>query len=299
MARARKDLYYSNMAGHAAQIRSFQLFGESAELPDVLHCETIASRSAMHDWELAPHRHGRLHQLLLIERGAGVAHLEGGEFALRRRSLVNVAAGDVHAFTFTPGTQGHVATLPEELLDVLMESVGDTRRWLARSVVVPAGADLLGAMTRLADEFNARAPARALVLRGLAAMLLGFAARTIARAAPQLAELHDSHLVRRFDALLEAHWREHWGVATYARALAITPTHLSRLVRTVTGQGASRLIGDRLLREARRQLVYTNLRVKTIAYALGFADPAHFTRRFTREAGISPKAFRARLARPA
>jgi AraC family transcriptional activator of pobA len=299
MARARKDLYDSNMAPHAAQIRSYQLFGESAELPDVLHCETIAARSALHDWELAPHRHGRLHQLLYIERGGGVAHLEGGEFALRRRSLVNVAAGDVHAFAFTPGTQGHVATLPEELLDELLESVGDTRGWLSRSTVVAADAELARAMAQVAHEFNARAAARALVLRGLAAVLLGLAARTIARAAPQPSELHDSHLLRRFEALLEARWREHWGVADYARALAITPTHLSRLVRTATGQGASRLIEDRLLREARRQLVYTNLRVKTIAYALGFADPAHFTRRFTRGAGLSPKEFRVRLARGA
>jgi len=299
MDRARNGLYYSNMTGQGAQIRSFQLFGESAELPDVLHCETIAARSALHDWELAPHRHGRLHQLLLIERGGGLAHLEGGEFALRRRALVNIAAGDVHAFTFTPGTQGHVATLPEELLDEVLESVGDTRRWLARSVVVPAGADLARAMVQVAHEFNARAPARALVLRGLAAMLLGLAARAIARAAPQPDELHDSHLLRRFDALLEAHWREHLTVAKYAHALAITPTHLSRLVRSATGQGASRLIEDRLLREARRQLVYTNLRVKTIAYALGFADPAYFTRRFTRGAGMSPQAFRVRLARPA
>lgn len=296
MARARKDLYDSNMA-HAAQIHSYQLFGESAELPDVLHCETIAARSALHDWELAPHRHGRLHQLLLIERGGGRAHLEGGSFALRRGSLVNVAAGNVHAFTFTPGTQGHVATLPEELLDELMDSVGDTRRWLARSAVVAADAHLARTMGQLAREFDARAPARALVLRGLGATLLGLAARAVAHDAPAPAGLPDSHLIRRFELLLEAHWVEHWSVADYARALAITPTHLSRLARATTGEGASRLIEDRLLREARRQLVYTNLRIQTIAFALGFADPAHFTRRFTRAAGMSPRAFRIRLGR--
>ncbi|MEZ5704702.1 MAG: hypothetical protein R3E56_04895 [Burkholderiaceae bacterium] len=44
------------------------LFGESAQLPDVMHCETIAARSALHGWELAPHRHGKLHQVLLLQR---------------------------------------------------------------------------------------------------------------------------------------------------------------------------------------------------------------------------------------
>lgn len=55
------------MAGPAT-IRSYALFGESGDLPDVLHCETIAARSALHGWELAPHRHAGLHQLLLVTR---------------------------------------------------------------------------------------------------------------------------------------------------------------------------------------------------------------------------------------
>ena len=51
-------MHFSNIDG----IRSYSLFGESQHLPDVLHCETIAERSALHDWELAPHRHTRLHR---------------------------------------------------------------------------------------------------------------------------------------------------------------------------------------------------------------------------------------------
>ena len=69
------DLHESNLRSgmprplRRDRIRSYNLFGESAELPDVLHCETIAARSALHDWELEPHRHGRLHQVLLLRKG--------------------------------------------------------------------------------------------------------------------------------------------------------------------------------------------------------------------------------------
>ena len=72
-------MHFSNIDG----IRSYSLFGESQHLPDVLHCETIAERSVLHDWELAPHRHARLHQVLLITSGGGVAHLDGERHALR------------------------------------------------------------------------------------------------------------------------------------------------------------------------------------------------------------------------
>jgi AraC family transcriptional activator of pobA len=47
--------------------------------------------------------------------------------------------------------------------------------------------------------------------------------------------------------------------------------------------------------EAKRNLVYTNLTIKTVAETLGFSDPAYFTRFFKRQAGLSPKEFRQQL----
>ena len=50
------------------------------------------------------------------------------------------------------------------------------------------------------------------------------------------------------------------------------------------------------MREARRQLAYTSLSVTTIAYTLGYADPALVQPRLRRVEGLSPRAFRERLA---
>src|ERR1700733_2049563 len=102
-------LYNSNMRTppHSTPaIRVYNLFGEAGDLPDVVHCETIASRSVLHDWTLAVHRHARLHQVLLIERGGGEATLDGRVVPLRPMQIVNVPVGHVHSFRFAPGTQG-------------------------------------------------------------------------------------------------------------------------------------------------------------------------------------------------
>lgn len=291
------DLYISNMLIPAPAIRSYSLFGESAHLPDVMHCETIAARSALHGWELAPHRHARLHQVLLLQSGGGAAHLEGRAVALQPIALVNVPPGDVHAFVFEPGTQGWVATLPDELIDQLLAPAAEERRALSRSGVRVADERACQLMAQLFSEFGSRSAARALVLRGLCAALLGLAARALMQGDATGRDLAGSHLLHRFETLLEAHFLEHWGVADYARALAVSPTHLSRVVHATHGTPASRLIDARVMREARRNLAYTNLPVATIAYALGFADPAHFSRAFTRAEGLSPRAFRERLAR--
>ncbi len=248
-----------------AAIRSYGLFGETANLPDPLHIETIAARSALHDWELAPHRHARLHQLLLLREGGGTLHLEADRLPLQPMALVNVPAGEVHAFAFEPGTQGHVVTLAEELLDQLVGPVGDERRALGRGGVYAVDAALAALTAQLAAEFDGHAAARLLVLRGLSAVLLGRVARAALDADPPPADSAGSVLLRRFEALVDAHLLEHRTVADYARALAVSPTHLSRVVRAATGQPASRLIDARLMREARRQLAYTNLQVTTIA----------------------------------
>lgn len=279
-------------------IRSYALFGESGELPDVLHCETIAARSALHGWELAPHRHARLHQLLLLTRGGGQVRLESGVISLAPRMLVNVPAGDVHAFRFVPGTDGWVVTLPDErLADARgpLGAIGATAAPLAQACVTGAERAIERTMAAIAREFGGRAEARALALRGLALQLLALAARAVAATAPVAAELPASNLLRRFERLLDTHALEHWSIAAYARALAVSPTHLSRVTRAATGRSASRLVDERVMREARRNLVFSSLPIKSVAYALGFADPAHFSRRFTQVVGCSPRAFRQRL----
>ncbi len=227
-------MHFSNIG----TIHSYSLFGESQHLPDVLHCETIAERSALHDWELAPHRHMRLHQVLLITSGGGVAHLDGERVPLFAGALINVPQGHVHAFRFTQHTQGWVATLADELLDEILVRVGDVRRDLARPAVAPAPPELHQAMGQVWQEFSGRAKARALVLRGLSATLLGWVARAMEEHSPGDAAAPESSLVQRLEALIEAHFLEHWQVADYAQALAVSPTHLSRVARAATGVSA-------------------------------------------------------------
>ncbi|MFZ2159851.1 MAG: helix-turn-helix domain-containing protein, partial [Bradyrhizobium sp.] len=270
-------------------VQTYNLFGESGDLPDVVHCETIAARSVLHEWEFAPHRHPRLHQILLIERGGGQATLEGRIHALRPMRVVNVPVGDVHGFSFKPGTQGWVLTVSAEMLDEVLTPSEGLRRVLAHSTVVRGTPEMRSAMQQIFAEFAGRHFARAHLLRALSAALIGLVAREMAANGRMPGGMAKPDLFRRFEALLDQHFLQHWTVSDYAAALSITPTHLSRLTRSATGHAASHLILDRVIREARRNLVYTNLPVSTIAYALGFSDPAYFSRLFSGSTGLSPR----------
>jgi AraC family transcriptional activator of pobA len=289
-------LYNSNMASARSKsaIQVFNLFGESGDLPDVVHCETIAARSVLHDWVLAVHRHARLHQVLLVERGGGEVTLDGRVRTLRPMHVVNVPVGHVHGFNFVPGTQGWVLTIAAEVLDESLLASEGLRAVLSQSAVLRGTAQIRSAMKQIFAEFAGRNFGRAHVLRALTAALVGLVARELATER-RGAGAPDSDLFRRFEALLEQHHPERWSVSQYAQALSVTPTHLNRVTRAATGDTASHLILNRMLREARRNLVYTNLPVSTIAYTLGFDDPAYFSRVYAAATGLSPRAFRVRV----
>ncbi|MCF8478367.1 MAG: helix-turn-helix domain-containing protein [Pseudolabrys sp.] len=276
-------------------IRSYNLFGEVHDLPDVVHCETIAARSVLHDWELAAHRHARLHQVLLIARGGGQATMEGKLHRLQPMTVVNVPAGQVHGFSFTPGTQGWVVTLPSEILDEVLTPSEGLSRALSEAAVLRGTSAMQQLMKEIFAEYGGRHFARAHILKALSALLLGLVARMLAAKQAQGGRALGAALTRKFEAMLDSHYLELWPVARYADALKITPTHLSRLTRDAFGCPASHMIRDRVVREARRSLVYTNLPIATIAYSLGFSDPAYFSRTFAAATGLSPSEFRERV----
>ena len=271
-------------------IASWSLFGESSELPDVLHCETIAARSVQYDWGWP--RTGMRACTRCCCCNVGVARCSWrGSCALPPMSLVNVPSSVVHAFRFERGTQGWVTTLPDVMLDALAPgSSGEVRRDAGASRRGAGTSALAGLVAQLMSEFEGRAPARALVLRGLGATLVGHTARLLAEHADAAVDsAAPPPLLARFQALLDEQLTARWSVADYARALAVTPGHLSRLTRDATGQPASKLIDEHLVREARRQLAYTQAPVGAVAEALGFADAAHFSRVFARHGHVAAR----------
>ncbi|HUH39630.1 MAG TPA: helix-turn-helix domain-containing protein, partial [Castellaniella sp.] len=99
---------------------------------------------------------------------------------------------------------------------------------------------------------------------------------------------------RRFGELLDQWHTRHHDVRHYAGALNITPAHLNVITREHAGKSPLELIHERLQLEASRSLVYTSMTIGEISDALGFSDPAYFTRFFKKGSGVSPKAFRQR-----
>ena len=288
---------------HAVPV--FNLYGEQQAwpTPDLVHCESIEVRSRLHDWHIRPHQHSGLFQILYVRRGSAQVQLDGRRDVLQAGQVLVVPQGCIHGFDFEHDTLGLVLTLAQPLLDKLTAPLEGGIEMLSRPCATPQvaaqEATWIGTLFDGFDrEYQGTSAHRRAGMEALLAAILVWLLRhlpTTSQAQLLTARNATRHFVR-FGALLDAHFKEHRAVSFYAQQLGVTPAHLNVVCRDIGGRSALAIMHERLLLEARRSLVYTSMQVGEIADALGFSEPAYFTRFFKRATGLAPMAFRTAAA---
>lgn len=294
-----KKLHISNMPKTSASTRAvptYDLYGEeirpSAEF--WLHCETIPSRSSLHRWEISEHRHRNFFQILYIAAGSGDAVFGGHAHELRPATIVTVPPGARHGFRFSSDIDGFVFTILVSHLQTGSGGGSQFASWLSEPKVTSLresadGGYIEETLRRLADVAGQRH-----VPADLCAAYLTTVLRLTAGIGEGGAtgEGQNAQRLERLGELIHQHFRDHKPASFYADALSLSPTHLNRIVKTATGRSTHMLIDEKLLQEAKRELLFTSLPVQAIGYKLGFSDPAYFSRFFLQHAGMPPLQWR-------
>ncbi len=277
----------------------FKLYGDGLEwtTPDLLHCESIPERSRLHDWEIKAHRHGDLVQLLYIRSGKAVIEIEGVKTQLEQPAIQIVPPMCIHGFRFSEQVEGYVITLAAPLASQLEAQLGAPHPLMRSAGLYPVGDDMpyVDALFAAIDtDYRHPAPARELQLHSLMGLIgVWLRRQSHDRQQQERPSAGQGHLLT-FSALVETHFREQHSIEQYAHCLGITPAHLNNLTRRFTGFTAQQVVHQRLLLEAKRQLIYSASNAQQIANELGFSEPAYFSRFFKRLTGQSPRTFRDR-----
>src|SRR5687767_8820349 len=255
----------------ATALPLFHLYGDPPDDQafDFIHVETISSRSSIHDWTIRAHRHRNLFQVLLIEQGGGEMTYEAASIPFEAPAAILVAPTTAHGFRFrAQETDGWVVSFTEDVAEALGERSGAALarlKALAASPVVPladeAAAKRVSALcAELHEErFLAREGYR-LAMRGLLALI----AIAVARLAASRARTGSVTLaptdatMESLRRLVEENFRKERLLDFYAGKLAMTADRLNDHVKRATGVTAGHLIRQRVLTEAKRQLVFTS-----------------------------------------
>lgn len=294
----------------SVDVPQFSLYGEaqrtaSAHDAEFVHIELIETRSRIHDWHIGRHSHPGLFQVLFLMSGHVRTEVEDDVWEHDGPVVITLHPSVEHGFDFSEEAVGFVLTVDQNVVfGAGAGQDGGLRSDLFASLFVRPLAIDLGAVPdkreRLEALLQQLITESAWPLLGHT-LMLEWLARSVLLLLVRLEADHrsadgsgrrDFELFSRFRALVEAHYKEQWLVGAYAEKLHVTPSRLNRLCLKLAGQSAFDLAQQRLMLEACRKLTYVPSTVATIAYELGFQDPAYFSRLFKRHVGMTPKAFR-------
>lgn len=288
-------------------VPTYELYGEDNEQkPDFwLHCETLFSRSSLHNFEISLHRHDSFFQLLYIENGAGQTNFDGAVRPFQTPCAILVPPGFNHGFAFSRDIRGHIVTILSPHMPFVGGGTGGVMaEWLMQPQLISMkGADqenlvlLSSLLGQVHDEFQARKPYKNGLLESLVQVAFVYILRhahSSNPAKPQESPVYGHARIERLLELIDRYYREHKPVSFYAKLLGVSPTHLNRTVKQLTGGTTQDLVANRLLETAKRDLIAMPSSVQHISYSLGFSDPAYFSRFFLKLTGETPRAFRLR-----
>jgi AraC family transcriptional activator of pobA len=279
----------------------YDLYGEAfiRQEPNVAHVEDIATRSRGLGWEIAPHRHNRLSQIIAVFDGQWTVDLDDEHHDFQGNWLVLIPAGVVHSFHFASNTQGFVLSLNDSLLsgqsDINISELS-ALEWRPQTLEFKNAEQIsrfCNYIKLLKHELTADEVAQNLAVNHLVQMILVTVLRqqrlqdmTLSNAS------RETGLLLKFRALIEQHYQHHLTVKDYAQLLHISISKLNRLCKTLLHDSPKAIIHQRLLLEAKRSLIYTKQSVEEISAQLGFNDPTYFSRYFKKMVGVTARVFR-------
>ena len=288
-----------------AQVPRYFLYGDTEPTGDwLINVEQLDERCRKNGWVIAPHAHPHFVQIIVVLAGGGAMTAEGEPHPFTAPALLVVSKHAVHGFKYEENSRGWVLTISERYLEVLeARAPALSGIWSVPTAFCNSGGDWVpaaeAALRELDRELDEGEIGGVIAAEALLTTFLVLILRQFAKAGelgkPTMSGGTEA-LVSRYRALIEDHYRDNWALAKYAQSLNVSVAQLRSACLSSTGEAPLKLIHERILTEAKRNLVYSAHSIAQIAYLVGFNDPAYFSRFFTRHVGEPPTEFRASKA---
>jgi AraC-like DNA-binding protein len=102
----------------------------------------------------------------------------------------------------------------------------------------------------------------------------------------------DLNLLFDLKEIIDEKYTEPISIEAVSKHLGEKPHYINKLTKDKLDHTFSKLTADKILLEAKRKIVFTDLTTKEIAYSTGFKDPDYFNRFFKKQTSLTPLEFR-------
>ncbi|MDU0305212.1 AraC family transcriptional regulator [Streptomyces sp. PAL114] len=239
------------------------------------------------------------HIVMLLDGGPLRHMIDFTEYEATAGDVLWIRPGQVHRFSRGSEYRGTVLTMqPGFLPRAAVEATGLYR--YDRPPLTRPGPAQLAALRAASDQLRreyedtATLPLSlhtAVLRHSLTAFLLRLAHLTAGTG--DSARPADDSTFTLFREAVERDFATNHSVSAYADALGYSRRTLARAVGAATGETPKAFIDKRVVLEAERLLAHTELPIGRVGAAVGFPDPANFSKFFQQHTETAPAAFRA------
>ena len=250
-----------------------------------------------------PHIHG-FYQIIWFQKGTGVHYVDFKEYSVSDNTLFFISPGQIHYFDNNQEAEGVIIHFNESFLSdegssenvFLKYNVFNAFDAVPYYNVTPENIQRLAYITEEmeTESRNINTFAHKDYLKYLVKMFLIYIQRIGQRGTgiPLCINNSSNRTFVQFRQTLEHHYRHIHTVKEYANYLNVSTKTLTNCVYESSHSTPLKIINDRVILEAKRQLLHSSLKIKEIAFYLGFEDPSYFVKFFKRQTGYLPAEFR-------
>lgn len=247
---------------------------------------------------LARHYHDA-HQVLCVTEGAIAVTVGNQDYTVTAGSMLILSRFEEHSIrVLSPVYRRYAVRISSEiasgqsagyLLSSVLVNRADTFRHLVETG--ERHSTFVALFRQMEEEYREKRPMYEEQLDLLLWQLLIM----LYRHAPELFMTYKSHcasLVQEIQSAFERDYRDRFSLSELSAHYHISPSHLARSFKSVTGYAPMEYLMICRLSAAKRLLGTTDKPIKEIIDLCGFSDESNFSRTFKEKTGMTPTAFR-------
>jgi AraC-like DNA-binding protein len=285
------------MSKRKPSILNLQNFQKKKAGQEDFYIRTFLEHKNEHPFISEAHSHD-FYMVMLFTKGSGSHTIDNEIFSIKPGSVFFMSPGQFHSWNLSEDTNGFVLFFNASFYRMKRDkNFPDCMSFLSGENKLTYGIlskgqtkEAVGLIEIIQKESHLSSTFRTEILRSLTEALIFKLVNFIKKESNS--NRNKTSLIPKLEELIEKNFKTHSPVLFYAQNLNTTVQRLNLQTMTYLNKSVKEMITDRLIAEAKRLLIYSELTIAEIAWDLNFKDDSYFIKFFKRHEHVTPEEFR-------